>query len=256
MKGIEYRMTQSEMEASRADAKISGYGIVFNSDSLPMQMYENGRIVEVVERIKPESLKDCDMRDIICAYNHNFEKVMGRTTSGTMKISRDQRGIRYTVQTPETTYANDVIELIQRGDVRGSSFVFTMDYEEGYDIKQREDGKLEATPKKITKIYEMGPVITPAYPETTAENRSSLLEQAVKRFLNEKDAAEQRNEAPDGEDKQQRTEQPDPGPDTADDSDVNGTGADAGQQEQRSEPITYPFPKGYYSAKAKSKRRV
>lgn len=39
----------------------------------------------------------------------------------------------------------------------------------------------------------MGPVIFPAYPETTAENRSDLLGAAVKKFLDNK-AEQQRKE--------------------------------------------------------------
>ena len=48
---------------------------------------------------------------------------------------------------------------LERKEITGSSFTFTIDAEEGYDIVERKDGSLEATPRRITKIYEMGPVI-------------------------------------------------------------------------------------------------
>lgn len=174
---------------------ISGYGIVFNSDSHPLPIWDSKRgVVEVVEQISQESMRDTDMTDIISAYNHNFEKVLGRTSSNTLKLQTDQKGVRYTVTLPDTSYANDVAVLLERGDVKGSSFVFSMDMEEGYTIEERSDGKLLAIPNKIKKVYEMGPVVKPAYPETTAENRSSHLAQAVERFYQMKDEAQKRTE--------------------------------------------------------------
>ena len=190
---IQYRhIHDAELRADPESRMISGYGIVFNSDSLPLQIWDDqtGRIIEAVEIITQDSMKGADMRDVISAINHDFQKVLGRTTSGTMKLSADAKGVSYRAEAPKTGYADDVIELLQRGDLSGSSFVFSMDWEAGYDIQERDDGVLQASPKKITKVYEMGPVINPAYPETTAQNRSAALETAVKRFLEEKQAKE------------------------------------------------------------------
>lgn len=166
---------------------FSGYGLVFNSDSVPMHIWDDSMgIVEVVERITPDSVAEADMSDVIAAYNHNFDKVMGRTTSGTLQIAADDRGIKYRFEIPETSYGNDLMVIAKRGDVAGSSFVFSMDWEQGYDVQERDDGKIQATVKKITKIHEMGPVIKPAYPETTAENRSDALGEAIGNFLKRK----------------------------------------------------------------------
>lgn len=240
---IEYRNIQdAELRADEDNRRITGYGIVFNSDSQPMRIWDDqtGRILDVVEQITPASMRDADMSDLISAYNHDFSRVLGRTVAGTMKISRDAKGVRYSADVPNTSYGNDVLELVRRGDLRGSSFVFTMDYEAGYDIQERNDGTLVASPVKITKIYEMGPVINPAYPETTAENRAGMLEKAVKRFLAEKDA-EKRTEEQGEEEK--RTE------DMAD-------ATQAPEHTEEARTITYPFPAGYYRHKAKAKKRV
>lgn len=227
-------------EFSVENRSITGYGIVFNSDSHPMLIWdERHGVVEVVEQISPDSLRDADMRDVISAYNHQFEKVLGRTSSGTMKITTDARGVRYRVDAPNTSYANDVLELLQRGDLRGSSFVFMMDFKEGYEIQEREDGKLLAIPKKIKRVYEMGPVINPAYPETTAENRSMGLKEAVTRFLQEKETVQVRKE--EVEEKVEAVEQQE-----------NPVEAEEVQERQ----IVYPFPKGYYKVKAKTIKRV
>jgi len=233
MKNIEYRTFGTELRAEDDNRHVSGYGVVFNSDSQPLYIWDENRgIVEVVEQITSESIREADMEDVISAYNHNFDKVMGRTTSGTLEIRIDEKGVFYRAKAPKTTYGDDVLELVRRGDLRGSSFVFTMDYEEGYDIKERADGTLLAIPKRINRIYEMGPVINPAYPETTAENRTSELEKAIKRHL-EAQKTESREEAP--EKSEQRTEEADNGPDDVTD-DASGDGPDDGMQEEKPQP--------------------
>lgn len=171
---------------------FSGYGIVFNSDSAPMTIWDKRHgVIDVVERITPGSMEGADISDVIAAYNHNFEKVMGRTSADTLQISRDETGVKYHFEVPDTTYGNDLLTSVKRGDIQGSSFVFEMDWEAGYDVQERDDGKIEATVKKITRVHEIGPVVRPAYPETTAENRSSALFDAVSEFLQRKDEPEQ-----------------------------------------------------------------
>lgn len=179
------------VEYDEENRNISGYGVVFHSDSVPMYIWDDRHgIVEVIERITPQSMENTDMSDVISAYNHNFDKILGRTSSNTLRLDIDEKGIFYRVDTPDTTYANDLLVSVQRGDVKGASFVFSMDWEEGYEIKERADGILEATPKKITKMYEIGPVVSPAYPATTAQNRMGPLVDAVKRHMDARSAEE------------------------------------------------------------------
>ena len=173
-----------ELEISEDGRSYSGYGVVFDSDSVPMMVWDEKRgVIEVVEQITADSLRDTDMTDVISAYNHDFSKIMGRTSAGTLELKQDSNGIFYRFEVPNTTAGNDLIESTKRGDIQGSSFVFSMDWEEGYDIKERADGKLIAKPKKINRMYEIGPVVMPAYPETTAQSRSSVLAEAVGQYL-------------------------------------------------------------------------
>lgn len=235
---IQYRLTtNADMTADVENRQITGYGIVFNSDSLPLSVSDgaNGS-VRVVEQITQRSLENADMSDVISAYNHNFEKILGRTTSNTLTLTTDQRGVKYTVKAGNQTYANDLLESLQRGDVAGSSFVFTYDYNEGYEFEERADGTLIATPRKITKVYEMGPVTSPAYPETTAQNRNGELQKAVQRHL-----------------EAQRAQ---PGPDV-DEPQIDGPDEveEVTEQPKEAEQRTI-YPANYYALKAKIKKRV
>jgi len=184
------------------NAEIRGYGVVFNSDSVPMYVWDDQRgVVKVVERITRSSMASADMSELVATFNHNFDYILGRTSNETMEVRTDDKGVYYAVKPSNTTYAKDLLENLRAGNVTGSSFYFSMDSNEGYDFKEREDGMLEATPRKITKIYEMGPVTSPAYPATTSERRSMLHDQA-EAFLRQKRKAkkqEPKQEMPDAE---------------------------------------------------------
>lgn len=188
---IEQRNDQGE--AFRQDNRlISGYSIVFDSDSVPMVVWnDRGELVEVVERITPESLRGADMSETVAAINHDFNQVLARTDSGTLDISVDEKGVFYRFEAPKTTYANDLLINIEAGNIRGSSFYFSMDLDKGWDIQERADGKLQATIQRVVKIHEMGPVTKPAYPETTAENRSAALGEALAEYFQRKEQIEE-----------------------------------------------------------------
>lgn len=168
----------SSMSLSSEEGSIEGYGIVFQSDSTPMYVQGlSGEKVKVVERISPECMRDTDMSDLVATFNHNYDYILGRTSNGTMEVRVDDTGVYYKVKASKTSYSRDLMENLRVGNVTGSSFYFLMDADAGYEFKERADGSIEATPKRITKVFEMGPVTSPAYPATTSERRSALLEQ-------------------------------------------------------------------------------
>jgi HK97 family phage prohead protease len=189
MQNAMFRM--SGMDAMPDSREIRGYGIVFNSDSTPMYVFDEERgVVKVVERITKESIERADLSDMVATFNHNFDYILGRTSNSTMDVRIEDKGVFYSVKPSKTSYADDLLENLRAGNITGSSFYFSMDSEQGYDFKERADGMLEATPKRITKVYEMGPVTSPAYPATTSERRSMLHDQA-EAFLKQKRTAQE-----------------------------------------------------------------
>ena len=106
--------------------------------------------------------------------------------TGTLEYGIDSKGVWYRFEAPQTSYGNDLLIQLRSGLVNGSSFTFDIDMEQGFEIQEREDGKIMAIPAKINTVYEMGPVTMPAYPGTTAENRSQLLANAITAFLERK----------------------------------------------------------------------
>ncbi len=149
---------------------IEGYGAVFYSADDPGTEFEMWP--GLVERIMPgafdETVADDDIR---ASFNHDLSALLGRTASETLRLSIDNVGLRYAIDTPNTEDGRKVCELVGRKDVNGSSIWFVATRvvwieEEDRDIRQIEG----------IRLIEVGPVSMPAYDATTAATRSSDLE--------------------------------------------------------------------------------
>lgn len=161
----EFRVyTQCAAELREVDGVPTFYGrpVVYNSPSKPIYG-------QFVERMMPGCF-DNHLRgnpDIIACIDHEPSKLLGRTSAGTLKLSNDSNGMSIAVQSPKTTYANDLALSLARGDIRGMSFVFETKTDRWY----RENGNQMRDVTEAT-IHEVSFVVDPAYPETEAGVRS------------------------------------------------------------------------------------
>lgn len=69
--------------------RIIGYGSVFNSRSEPLWGFR--------EIIKPGAFDDVLGDDIRGLFNHDPNFILGRSTSGTLNVSVDDKGLRYDI---------------------------------------------------------------------------------------------------------------------------------------------------------------
>jgi HK97 family phage prohead protease len=147
---------------SRADgrAAIVGYAAVYNRLSLDLGGFKEEILPGAFDRILRKR-----SQDVVALFNHDSNIVLGRTSSGTLELSSDDKGLRYVV-TPPVSRA-DVLELIARKDVAGSSFAFTIG-KDGETFRQGEDGKAVRQIREVSGLYDVGPVLVPAYPATSA----------------------------------------------------------------------------------------
>ena len=148
---------------TRADGRpvIKGYAVVYNRLSVDLGGFR--------ERIMPGAFdavlnRQRGRSDLVSYYNHNPDILLGRESSGTLEVFSDEKGIGYIV-TPPATRA-DIVELVQRRDVKGSSFTFSVD-KGGEAFVTDETGRAIREVRAAT-IYELGPVVQPAYPSTSA----------------------------------------------------------------------------------------
>lgn len=132
---------------------IRGYAAVFE----PERSQDLGGFVEVVERGAFDEVMRSNP-DVFGKYNH--ERVIGRTSSGTMRLFVDDRGLGYEIDPPNA--AADIVELIERGDVRGSSFAFRSSPKDEAWEKDK-DGTMVRRIKRFSYLGDAGPVDSPAY---------------------------------------------------------------------------------------------
>lgn len=143
---------------------IRGYAAVYDSDSEWM-----GGFYEQIERGAFDDVLNDDVR---AYFNHDENLLLGRVSSGTLRIGTDARGLYYEVDLPKTTYANDLVELMKRGDINQSSFAFLI----GEDRWEERDGKTYRIIEKVSRLLDVSPVAQPAYPSATSELKQRDLE--------------------------------------------------------------------------------
>lgn len=173
MSEFEQRMLQAqhcELRAVQPDGqegapRIVGYAAVFNqrSDTL------GGMFVEI---IAPGAFDEVLTQDTRALFNHDPNYLLGRTASGTLRLTVDERGLAYEIDTPNTATIRDlVVEPLRRGDMSGSSFAMRV-AKGGDSWHEEKDGLIVRTIYKIAELRDVGPVAFPAYPDSSAAQRS------------------------------------------------------------------------------------
>ena len=159
--GVERRTLARAMQV-RADGEspgmLTGYAAIYDAPA------DLGYMREV---IAPGAFDEvlAGNPDVRCLFNHDRDRLLGRTASGTLELQADPTGLRYSVVLPDTQQARDLAKLVERGDVNQSSFAFTVKRDE-WERDENED----ATTRKILEIgllFDVSPVTVPAYTTTT-----------------------------------------------------------------------------------------
>lgn len=170
MKDTERRAFQlAELRVANTDGKrkIVGYAAVFNTLSLDLGGF--------VERIRPGAFsKTIKTADVRALWNHDPNYVLGRTKSGTLRLAEDDKGLRIEIDPPDTTWANDLITSIERGDVDQMSFGFRAIRDEW----KKEGGQ---TVRELIEVelFDVSPVTFPAYEATQVSVRAALAARGI-----------------------------------------------------------------------------
>lgn len=168
----EIRSLRRAPEGNAESRTIVGYAIVFDSESRILCDW-GGEFVETIERtaVTQELIDNADVK---CVFNHNHEALLARSNqgNGTLKLTLDEVGMRYEFEAPNTIDGDKVLELVRRGDIVGSSFAFSCSGEDACRYYEDADGMLHRVVSRITGLYDVSPVIDPAYTDTSVEARS------------------------------------------------------------------------------------
>lgn len=163
METLERRYTAGLVELRATDQRrsIGGYASVFNKLSRNL-----GGFVEQVAPSAFNGSRGRDWPDVVARFNHDDNMLLGTTAATTLRLTLDDTGLNYEVTPPESR--SDILELVQRGDVRHSSFAFRT-IEDNWSTSDQ--GYPMRTLTKV-ELVDVAPVVSPAYPDATAGLRS------------------------------------------------------------------------------------
>lgn len=114
--------------------------------------------------------------DVRALYNHNTDIILGRTSAGTLTLRDTDVGLWGCITINQNdTQAMDAYHRILRGDITGCSFGFEIP-SDGQETTVREDGSVHWTITRVDPLYEVSPVVFPAYEATSIEARKRELE--------------------------------------------------------------------------------
>ena len=152
---IERRFISTEIRADMGASGgklIVGHGAVFNQEA---EIWDG--IFEVVRA--GAFLATIQTADVRALFNHDPNYVLGRNRAGTLRLSEDEIGLRYEIDVPDTSYANDLYVSMQRGDISQSSYAFLPTSEKW---TAREDGS-ELRELFGVELFDVSPVTYPAF---------------------------------------------------------------------------------------------
>jgi HK97 family phage prohead protease len=157
---IEFRAVTGDLSGD--GNTFVGYAAMFDVPSEPLPFIER-----IAQGAFGKTLRN-RRRDVRMYVNHDSNLLLASKRSGTLRLEEDSTGLRVEADLPNTTYANDLRELMRSGVVDKMSFGFQVP--RGGD-QWSDDGR-ERTLRQI-ELFEVS-VVTgfPAYDQTTAAVRS------------------------------------------------------------------------------------
>lgn len=172
-----------EFREEGEDQYFEGYAFVYETRT------DIGEFTEEIAKGAADEVMQDDVRGL---FNHDVNIVLGRTSSGTMQISTDERGMKYRIKyNPNDPDHVRVREKVKRGDISQSSFAF----KKKEDKWEMRDGKKHRTVLKFKRMIDVSPVTYAAYNDATVAMRSmNLIDNDYKKDLAEMEIESMRRE--------------------------------------------------------------
>ena len=154
-----FNVQNLELRQEGDDNVVVGYGSVFNTLS-----NELGGFREIIAEGAFDGRLEDDVRFLI---NHDGLP-LARTTNGTLRLSTDERGLKYEAKVANTSLGRDLVELMRNGTINQSSFAFVVE-DDSWEVR---DGMNVRTINKVSRLYDVSAVTYPAYEEASVALRS------------------------------------------------------------------------------------
>ena len=170
---------------------INGLAIVYEEESEVLYDWWDERAFREIIHKGAVTEELLSSSDVLALYEHNRSNLLARSTKGvgSLQLTITDRGLEYRFEAPNTQLGNDTLELLRRGDLRGSSFLFGV-VKGDTRWEELSDGTWLRHIDHISYLGDVSVVSTPAYPTTTASAERSM------RALNEERGLPEPTEEP------------------------------------------------------------
>ena len=159
---FEVRASQDEQGGSIIEGRPIVYG----------QRTDLGFFYEIIER---GALADTNLRDVRFLVNHDTSKLPlarsrrnNKNSTMQLTVDDDGMGIRAMLDTENNADARSLYSAVQRGDITGMSFMFSVDDEEWENLESDHPTRHI---RKIGTVVEVSAVTFPAYEQTEISTR-------------------------------------------------------------------------------------
>lgn len=153
--------SRQDTPETQDEKRVEGYASVFN------QTTDLGAFTESIGQ---EAFNDVMNDDVRMLFNHdpNFPLARSRNGEGTLEMKIDENGVFFSFPVGSQTYAKDLHESIQRGDVDEASFAFTVQEDEW----EERDGKPHRHITRLGQLIDLSVCTYGAYQQTEVMVRS------------------------------------------------------------------------------------
>lgn len=144
--------------------RLIGYAAKFGTWSQDL-----GGFSETIRRGAFTRSLQSNTSDPLALVHHRPELVLGRRSAGTLRLNEDSTGLAFEIDLPDTQTGRDLLVSVERGDIRGASFAFSVT--RGGEKWEHRDGK--STRELIdVDLHEITITANPAYEDTSVARRA------------------------------------------------------------------------------------
>jgi HK97 family phage prohead protease len=154
-------------ESQGDELVLRGYAARFNVLSHPLPQGFR-------EKIQPGAFKRSldSGDDVVCTFNHDESRVLGRRQAGTLKVEEDNKGLAFRCQLDRNQVAHrDLHASVKRGDISDCSFAFSVT--DGGEAYSHDKDGLVRTLRNV-RLHDVSVVTHPAYPSTSVDARAAV----------------------------------------------------------------------------------
>ena len=168
VRSLEFEIRAEDGGKEGRKGRLTGTPIVFGQET------DLGIIREVIE---PGALDTTDLRDVRFLVGHDTSMIplarsRNNNENSTMQLTVTERGleIRVDLDTDNNPRAKELYSAVQRGDISGMSFMFTVDRDEWEDLDTEQPLRHI---RSIGRVFEVSAVTFPAYEGTDIQAASA-----------------------------------------------------------------------------------